>query len=348
MKNVVFLIESYLRNPNANGICVKNIADYLADNKNNVYIFTTYNGANQPREEIVNNVKVKRVNRGLADYFYYRIGNKIFYFISRINRILHNYVWPLQSYILILKYYYSLISLCRREKVDTIIGTYLHIEEVAAALMVKKKYPEVTCIIYTLDAMGGRVPKERPDMRKMRTKAILRWERKALTECDYFCAMNSHRDYLNKNYGDMSKKIVYMDIPLITNTERLKHSDEMPKDLKLSENLKKFVFTGTITQEINNPSVLIDVLPDLDSVAFHIFGTIDPVTESSIKESPLYNKRLFFHGKKAHDEIINIQSHADALVTFGNNNSNMIPGKIFEYIQLQKPIISYFNTDDDS
>ncbi len=348
MKNVVFLVESYFRNPNANGICVKNIADCLVHHGHNVHILTTYSGANQPYKEVVKNVKVKRLNRSLSDFFYYRTGNKLFYFVSRINRVAHNYAWPLASYILILKYYRSLIALCKREKVDTIIGTYLHIEEVVAALMVKKKYPKITCIIYTLDAMGGRIPKERPNMYRMRKKAILRWERKALTECDYFCAMNSHRDYLKKQYGDMSGKIVYMDIPLITPTEEPRHSAEMPEELKQSGNLKKFVFTGTITQEINNPAILIDILPDLDSIALHIFGTVDPVTETIIRTSPLYNKRLFFHGKKTYDEIVHVQNCANALVTFGNANRNMIPGKIFEYIQRQKPIISYFYSDDDS
>ena len=166
MKNIVFIVESFYRTPSANGICVQNIANELVLNDNIVSVLTSFRDTEQPHEEYINGIYVKRFWRSILDcccvyfqnrnYFFYRLCRCLI----RVKQIVLTNLWPLSTPLLIFKYYYIFRKLNHKQSVDVVVGVYLRVEEIIAALLIKKIFPQIKCIIYSLDAMGGRVPKE--------------------------------------------------------------------------------------------------------------------------------------------------------------------------------------------
>lgn len=67
-----------------------------------------------------------------------------------------------------------------------------------------------------------------------------------------------------------------------------------------------------------------------------------------IKDSGLFGSQVFYHGLLPFEQIHDIQQSADYLITFGSNNPNMIPCKIFEYFSTFRPVINVYNSPYDS
>ena len=57
---------------------------------------------------------------------------------------------------------------------------------------------------------------------------------------------------------------------------------------------------------------------------------------------------LYWHRSIPSNLVSSVLSSADFLVAVGNSVSNQVPSKIFEYISFGKPIIYFFEVDDDS
>jgi len=351
-KRIAITVESYYRTPQPNGICVKAITDELLRGGHRVSIFTSKRGYKQPNHEIVEGAVVRRFNRSIAcilrniSNYYGGIGAKaariISKFIFRINDYLKCNLWPLDSFILIIKYVISINKLHNRNRFHVILGVYLHIEEVLAAIIIKRKHPEIKLVIYTLDAMTGREVPKILGIGKIREKSMKRWERYIYRKADVICVMKSHkRHYKQRQYDDIRNKLRYVDIPLF----KIRNMTNIHKQSNAKQII---VFTGHASETIHSPLYFLKILKKMKNVQLHMYGTVSDKVKEVIKDKDLLDKFVFFHGRKEHKEILRIQQEADFLVNFGCKNSTSIPSKLFEYISSRKPIINFYKISDDA
>lgn len=351
-KNIAILVESYYRTPEPNGICTKVIADELVKQGHYVSVFTSKKGYNQPSFEIVDNVKVKRFNRSIAymlrnlcEHYSGIIGSIVKLFskiIFSISDRLLCFIWPLHSLVLVFKYTLEVNKSYKLEKYESIVGVYLHLEEVLAAILIKKIHPNIKLVVYTLDAMSGRNTPQIFGFKSILRKSIIRWEKFVFDNADKICVMESHKLYYSQSrYDNIRNKIKYMDIPLLKLNIINSHSVKQ-------EQKRIIVYTGFLSEVTADPTYFLIILNYIKNVEFHIYGTRSKEIEKKLMDSGLLNRCVFLHGRKKHEDIIEIQKRANLLVNFGSSNDCMVPSKIFEYIATKKPIISFYKIENDA
>jgi glycosyltransferase involved in cell wall biosynthesis len=114
----------------------------------------------------------------------------------------------------------------------------------------------------------------------------------------------------------------------------------------------KFVmtYTGLITS-LRNPDLLWDTLEELckDNAEFaevfelRLIGSIDQQVLNDLKNRPFLGKRILNMGYISHDEVIQQYEEASVLLLLLNQSDNAkghIPGKFFEYMAAQTPILA--------
>lgn len=352
--NIVFFVESYYHKPFINGICVKKIADSLVNAGHSVTVFTSSeNVYDLPCKEIVEGVRVFRIRRDLRTFLRLYLNahkEKPHVFLKLMNKIyslwvhmIHSRSWPLKSVFTPLRYYMCARKYCKGQKIDVIVGTYQHIEEVLAAILLKKKYQNAKLITYTLDAMTGRITPKIRGKEEFARRSIAKWEKYVYAQSDKICVMESHRKhYETGKYSDETlRKIRYVDVPLLdlsggTSTQK-----------NASGKLKRIVYTGVSTRLSGSARYFVKLMPYIQNAEFHLYGAIDEEIQLAIDESRLENIRIFFHGYIDHGQVEKVLAEADFLVTFGSQNACMVSGKVFEYMATGKPIIAFYQIDED-
>lgn len=350
--NIVFFVDSYHNKAGTNGVCVKKVADELVNQGHDVYVFSSFTDFNQPKTEFVDGVKVYRIKKDTMSSFNIFVENvkakkelwkkiSIFYFRLRYCFLL--WFWPLKSFFAPSKYYRFSKRMLGDIKPDVIVGTYFHLEELLASLKLKKHFKTATHITYTLDAMAGRESPTIFGTRKISSRSIMKWEKYVLEKTDVFCPMKSHIEHFKKmNYPkNLVKKLSFTDIPLFDlKTEKI--------EKKTDRKIKKIVYTGYSTRESGSAKYLVELMPYLDDVELHLYGVIDDEISLAIDKTGLLNKRIFFYGFVDYDTVSAAQNDADFLATFGSINPCMISGKIFDYFGKKKPIIAFYQIENDS
>lgn len=352
--NIVFFVESYHHNAQMNGICVERVASKLAALGHNVRVFTSSKHVYDiPKYEEIDQVKVFAIKRDLDTFLrlYIKHDGKRHRFLTFFHKYYAMFIhvimsrrWPQRSFFTASRYCRIAYKETADEKIDVIIGTYFHIEEVLAAIKLKKKHPEAMLITYTLDAMTGRESPlifKKPELAR---RSIEKWEKMVYSVSDKICVMESHRSYYESgNYPpEILKKIRYVEVPLLA------LDDNNENDSVNNGKNKIIVYTGYASEVTGSPEYLIRLLKNISGVQLHLYGSITDEIKRAIKESGLENKKVFFHGRLEHSEVQKIQKKADYLATFGSVNSCMISGKIFEYFARKKPIICTYKISDDN
>ena len=108
------------------------------------------------------------------------------------------------------------------------------------------------------------------------------------------------------------------------------------------------VYTGYSNRDSGSVKYLVELMPFLENVEFHIYGAIDSEITDAIKKTKLLNKKIFFYGYVDYNVVSAAQNTADFLVTAGSINPCMISGKIFDYFGKKKPIIAFYQIENDS
>ena len=352
MKSILFMCESYYRLPSPNGICVQAVAEEAVKEGCRVDIVTIYNAENQPEAERINGVNVYRVDPGFIRRMIYKTNsfgnskqNKLHTLIAKIsafNGLLHAFRYPLLSKRQVRNLYIKAWELYKRNKYQYVVTVYQQIHPVLAGMKLKKDFPVINLVLYTLDAISGGWVPNILHSHKIPMSSLKRWEKYFFSRVDRIFAMESHRLYYQKKeYDKFKNKIIYMDIPLLK---------PLPEKKVINRNGKliRCVFTGSMHKDTANPEYLLKLLLFLKNIEVHIYGHVAPDIEEMLQNSPVYGKQVFCYGKVEHDKVLDIQRNADVLLNFGNSNPNMIPCKIFEYISTGNPVVSFTHSNEDS
>lgn len=175
-------------------------------------------------------------------------------------------------------------------------------------------------------------------------KSVEQWEKKIFNAADVICLMQSHKNFYSEpRYLKYSNKFIYVDIPLLNIKEK------PPKAIK--SDCVNFVFTGMIAPHLADPRYFLEVMKTIlkkKEIVFNIYGGITDEIRGDIINDKLYNKNIFFHGRKTQEELIAVREEADVFLSFGNYHECGIPCKIFEYISEMKPVINFYKIEKDA
>ena len=353
MKNVLFLLDSYFPNPSPNAICVRKVMfELLKENVTSSCV--VLNDKKYEEFEVIDNIQVNRVRSRFAirlissntqDIKLRKIYRKLGIFISRVQGAFLMLFWPFLSSSEVYRYYNKGKKLIGAGEIEVVVCVYKRIEALVAGVLLKRKYPKIKFVCYTIDCMSrSLVPRIRNT--DIALNSVKRWERFIFSRADYICIMQSHqKHYEQKEYEKYSNKFVIMDIPLLDVNRNI--TDEL-NSVKQGINI---VFTGSMSPLTANPSYFIKLLETIDNIdfLFNIYGgTSYSEISDCIKNSTLFGKKIFWHGVVPPNLASQKQREADVLISFGNDNECMVPCKIFEYIGLKKHVIHLYKSDSDS
>ena len=113
----------------------------------------------------------------------------------------------------------------------------------------------------------------------------------------------------------------------------------------------KLTYSGLLYNN-RNPNLLWDVLDELcledkefnEQLEVHIAGLVDPGIEQVLKGYKCLGSKISFHGYLSHTESIQLCLRSTALILPVDNTKNtmmLIPGKLFEYLAANVPILGF-------
>jgi len=110
----------------------------------------------------------------------------------------------------------------------------------------------------------------------------------------------------------------------------------------------RIVYTGTFYKSIREPYIFFEAVKLLQNFAIEVIiaGHVDPECIQWAMRNCL-QKNIIFLGYQNHERVVALQKGADVLLNFGWVNGHQIPGKIYEYFNAKRPILSikYDNHD---
>ena len=139
-----------------------------------------------------------------------------------------------------------------------------------------------------------------------------------------------------------TKKTIYLDIPLYAPFDYSSDKHFFPKEQFI------LFYAGTMPQGIRPPHYLLKLFNTIDDSRLHLYlaGNSDYI--NVLKEYAAKDSRIHIMGSLPHEQVVSLIKEADCLINIGNNLTNMVPCKIFEYMSYQKPIISTYRIDEDT
>lgn len=263
------------------------------------------------------------------------------YIKSKIIQLFHYPTWPLMDFGYLRTLQNKADDLLDKELFDIVVCTYGGVTPIIIGHRLKKKKPYVKFVAYFLDAFfhGAGI---RPLPSWYTNKMALIWERRLLNNADGIVKMKSVEPAYKKVSENFLKRTAFLDIPLYAPFDYSSEKRYFPKDQKV------IFFAGTMPQGIRPPQYFLQLFNMIDEPNLHLYlaGTSDYM--SDIKAYAAKDPRIHIIGSLPHSQIVSLLKEADYLLNIGNNLTNMVPCKIFEYMSYQKSIISTYRIDEDT
>lgn len=338
MNNVLFILDYYLPNASANGICVSKVVQAFREKNINVSILcfqdekriNTPSDNDEGRHEKIYDIPCPKARKHFRRGAYYLKWIFCKKHLPTENKKLSDEIFRLAEEIII------------KDKIDTVVCTHLPIETIVAGRKLKSKYPSVNIVAYMLDSLsGGFLPRFLPNSFCKKKKIL--WENEALSHFDQVVLMESsreHHEMYSKN-TEWYKKAHFLDVPALYNSFSDKKS-EVSDEIVIS-------FVGTMSAGVRTPYALLKALSYISDlkIRFIIAGkNACGDLQGYLKDTE--NILLDVKGEIPYEEAQSILYRSDFLVNLGNVNPNLVPSKIFEYMSCGKPIISTYTCDTDS
>ena len=106
--------------------------------------------------------------------------------------------------------------------------------------------------------------------------------------------------------------------------------------VEMDSDLLELLYTGRF-YEFRRPDALLDAIANVPGVRLNVASVAPP--DKLIRFSERYPDRVRLLGFLAHRDALGIQRRANVLVNIANADPTQIPGKAFEYLGSQRPIL---------
>lgn len=350
---IVFLTSSYYPYFSAIGKCILNIVNEL-EKEHEVVVISNMDITGLKSDEIYKNHKVKRIrtkNMILRDNLQNsEQQNKISIIAKSIElNILRSFEYfrtifqkETIDYRLVNKY---LTGLSELDNVDLIVPTCYPFESIIAAENYKNANPNSKLIPFLFDKYS-----DSPTLHRNLINKIIKYKRHTMLEnkmiqnSDKVLYVDSWINKMSKDFSRYSKKSVHVEHPLI-----VKDYSKYKKNEKKTDFID-ITYTGVLDKKVRPPIKTLEIMGRMIEVNdrfrfhFYILGNSTSIVNAYQKKYP---NNIFNHGyvesHVAHEKLQN----SNLLLSIGNTDTSLIPSKIFEYMSLGKPIIHFFNSNND-
>ncbi len=103
-------------------------------------------------------------------------------------------------------------------------------------------------------------------------------------------------------------------------------------------------FTGTFYKDFRNP---LELSKALRALPFNFRFILAGRNEDFLSYFYPLQEKLIFKGLIPHKEALKLQSESDILIHFSNKQQHQIPGKFFEYLGSETPILTIYHDKKD-
>lgn len=337
-RNYLFICSRYNDPSDANGICIRNIAQTLIRRGNNVFIIAEAEVDGFENQEGCNVFYLKSINFGREIKNSNLIQRKLFSIIKIIRRIPAVFIYPNVSPFRSRKVYVLAKKLIRQNKIDTIIGAYRPFESLDVAIKLKRKmHHQIRCIVYHLDLLTS--PNDSNlHIKNFKIRRGRQFFKKEVEIADAVLLPTSS-EY------DRKDKIFKVDFPLYIN------DFGNNSDFAYNKDFFNITYIGSLDDSNRFIGYFSDLIEKVISqtkipIYFNIWGSINGVKTVDIIEK---NDWIHYHGMAKNEHVLSLLSNADCLINIGNKSTPlMIPSKIFQLFAAKRPIINVVNANNDA
>lgn len=178
---------------------------------------------------------------------------------------------------------------------------------------------------------------------KKRKKQMYEDEKRVFQKSDRVLLTPELYDYYREhNYFNFSSKVTSLSF---ANLEPIKFDKSNTTTNFMREGKINCLFTGTLYEDIRNPSFLLKLFSQVDS-DIHLSLMTNLLSESLKKYTPGEKPPTVIPFQKRDTSLYNL-TEANILVNIGNTVEHQVPAKIFEYMATGKPIIHFSKIKKD-
>jgi len=348
MKQIVFLAGSFYPNFSAVGYCAYQVQKCLSE-EFEITVIAFKNGADQPLEEVVDGIRIVRVETDAM-----RRRNALSGASGRVAR------WRLMSH----RVFGALKRLFAPETIDRrLVATYdsalkalnfspnaivplvLPFESAIAALQYKRTNPTAKLIPYLFDNFveSGSLHVTKL-ARSLKRGRHIRLEHQVLTESDAVMAMHPLHVHYQKHFDfELLRKVTVLEHPLLVRPGRVYAN---PNNARAATRL---CFTGSLIRGYVEADYLLRVLAMVQvqnqtCADFYVMGNGASKIETGTSPGGIAVHNRGRVAKPVADAAVR---DADILLNIGEVQGKQISSKIFEYMATGKPLIHFSYTADD-
>ena len=345
MSHIVFVLNAYLPESDANITCVNNVIAALNDDGHKISCVC---GTSEKIDiDTIDGVRIFRVPHIAFNYKYEKLNNK---FIKAIYKIVHLIksiiimpIFPNVEPLFSKKLFRKLEDINSECKIDCAIGVFRPFASIDAVIKFKECHPDIKVVGYYLDVLKGAIkPMGIPLC--IYNYICDQKEKRIFPKFDLVLMAESGRMFYDKKTGFSElDNIEYVNFPTL-----------VFKDIKVSVSKSKkisFVYAGYMDRIYRNPIPIImsviELRKKIPDIQLHLYGTSN--LDNEIKEYEEKNPDLiFYHGNVKKEDAVRAVYAADYLISIGNDIANIVPSKVFELFASGKPIIHFSNPELDS
>lgn len=340
---VLVILDRYVPFPQANGICINNILSSF-DNLEEAVIVCRVDDTSCLQSIKKDNTKwsvYSVCSEREKSYSQCNMLEKVLYCMRHFCRALFGKIFDTK---LATKYIHTCSSVIKEKKIDIVISVLQPTAAVEAGSFLKRRNPHLKFVIYDLDtAINSDVGKIEKLFIKHYQKKIVNWEKKVYSNADVIVHLESHKGlFLTSVYEEFVDKTVFQQIPLLRKPEESLPYPKISKDSRL-----RCVYAGAFYPKMREPQILFDVFTMLDGIDFCFDVYTSDNYQKELNKKYQQDTRFKFHSLVSEDEISVKMQNSNVLISLGNKDSKMFPSKIVSYIAAMRPIIHFYQWDED-
>lgn len=346
---ILLLASGYKYSGSANGVCARNLVREFVRQGHEVYVIAVPHN-NETDVESHEGAKVwfvkDELQTRILTYLQQHKTNAfmrcIYKYYSLVRALLVAPLYPNAARIRVHNILKISNKIIKKYGIDTVIGTCLPYDGIAASMILKKKYgARIRVVTYHFDILstpnndaGAIYAFKKKRFAKAFIKELQIVDRVFLPET----AKDLHRDKGNIRYIGLP---VYL--PETTNV--------IDCPIQFSHDVYNIVYIGSL--DVRNRSVqpAIDLLRKLNQKSkkkylLHIWGCMtDGDTKIIVEKS---NDVVEYHGMLENEKVKSVMKNADFLLNISNSLLyKLLPSKIFTMFSTGKPIINIINNVND-
>lgn len=344
MKKVLFILHEYYPYGSAITNCIAPIIQEMKKKNIEVSIITRRTQRIIKKFEIIDNVKVYRIN----DYFTMNnsiIENSKSKIRTCYHRLIRKIIWNYKTTIkkdndgyLNKERAIKLINKHLKKNFDTIISCSYPFKTHRIAYEIKKENNKIVWVAYQFDPHSLNCTLDENKIEQRMNEEI-----KILSNADkIFLPMDNYEQNIKTGLNVLKEKYYPIDFPLI----KEKRNNNKSKKNKLI----KFAFTGTLYDNIRLPYNMLDFFRNIE---FDYELNLCYITSTKISNKlkdykKVFGKKLILNENLSKEKCDEIIDSSNIIINIGNEISNQTPSKVFEYVSYGKPIINFYSIKEDT